>query len=50
MNSIPYPRNPVYRQIAKLLPLLDYAQQHTHSQLRIPAILTILARQGGAHG
>lgn len=50
MDSIPYPRNSVYRHFANLLPLLDYAHQHEHSRLWGPAILTMLARRGGAHG
>jgi hypothetical protein len=50
MDIIPYRCKTVYPQIANLINLLAYAQQHRHSAAWIPAILTILARKGVMHG
>jgi hypothetical protein len=44
------PPKMVYSQIAKLVGLITYAQQHGHPQSWIPAILTIVERRGMAHG
>jgi hypothetical protein len=49
MHSIPYPRNPVYPQVAKLVGLIIYAKAHPHSAAWIPAILKILERKAVTH-